>query len=155
LVVLASLDRRSEDIRILPVIISELELGNIQRHIFPAHFVERADHATLEDRPETFDCLCVNCANDISTSCVFGALTAATETAIDDHQTAALIGAASYRHDSRQAALRAQYEAAATGIRAEFWPKWRRFKAARKTNETRRALHHRHSAQAASRRDRT
>jgi hypothetical protein len=50
----------------------------------------------------------------------FGALTAATEAAIDDHQTAALIGAASYRHDSRQAALRAQYEAAATGIRAEF-----------------------------------
>jgi hypothetical protein len=50
---------------------------------------------------------------------VFGALTAATETAIDDQQTAALIGAASYRHDSRQAALRAQYEAAATGIRAE------------------------------------
>ena len=50
----------------------------------------------------------------------FGALTAATETAIDNHQTAALIGAASYRHDSRQAALRAQYEAAATGIRAEF-----------------------------------
>src|SRR4029077_17939922 len=41
-------------------------------------------------------------------------------TAIDDHQTAALIGAASYRHDSRQAALRAQYEAAPAGIRAEF-----------------------------------
>jgi hypothetical protein len=50
----------------------------------------------------------------------FGSLTAATETAIDDQQTAALIGAASYRHDSQQAALRAQYEAAATGIRAEF-----------------------------------
>ena len=51
---------------------------------------------------------------------VFGALTAATETAIDDHQTAALIGAASYRHNSRHAALRAQYEGAATAIRAEF-----------------------------------
>jgi hypothetical protein len=50
----------------------------------------------------------------------FGALTGATETAIDDQQTAALIGAASYRHDSRQAALRAQYETAAAGIRAEF-----------------------------------
>jgi hypothetical protein len=50
----------------------------------------------------------------------FGALPAATETAIDDHQTAALIDAASYSPGSRQAALRAQYEAAATGIRAEF-----------------------------------
>jgi len=37
----------------------------------------------------------------------FGALPAATETAIDDHQTAALIDAASYRPGSRQAALRA------------------------------------------------
>jgi hypothetical protein len=32
----------------------------------------------------------------------------------------ALIDAAHYRRDSRQAALRAQYEAAASGIRAEF-----------------------------------
>jgi SRSO17 transposase len=31
-------------VRVLPVI-AELELGNIQRHIFSAHFVERADHA--------------------------------------------------------------------------------------------------------------
>jgi hypothetical protein len=38
---LASLNRRSEDVRVLPVIIAELEFGNIQRHIFPAHFVER------------------------------------------------------------------------------------------------------------------
>jgi hypothetical protein len=50
----------------------------------------------------------------------FGALTAATETAISDHQMAALIDAASYRHGSRQAALRSQFEAAATEIRAQF-----------------------------------
>jgi hypothetical protein len=50
----------------------------------------------------------------------FGALTAATETAIDDNRTAALIDAASYRHGSRQHELRSQYETAATGIRAEF-----------------------------------
>jgi hypothetical protein len=31
-------------VRVLPVI-AELELGNIQRHLFSAHFVERADHA--------------------------------------------------------------------------------------------------------------
>jgi hypothetical protein len=50
----------------------------------------------------------------------FGALSSIEETAIDDHQTAALIDAASYRHGSRQAALRTQYEAAASSVRAEF-----------------------------------
>jgi hypothetical protein len=60
--------RRFENVRILPVVIAELELGNIERHIFPAHFVERADHAALENRPEALDGLGVNCANDILTS---------------------------------------------------------------------------------------
>ena len=53
--VLASLNRRSEDVRVLPIVIAELELGNIQRHIFAAHFMERADDAALEDRPEAFN----------------------------------------------------------------------------------------------------
>ena len=61
----ASLDRRPEDICVLPVIVAELELGNIQRHIFPAHFVERADHAAFEDRPEAFDGLSMDCADNI------------------------------------------------------------------------------------------
>lgn len=60
----ASLDRRSENIRVLPVIVAELELGDIERHIFTAHFVERSDNAALEDRPETLDGLSVNCANE-------------------------------------------------------------------------------------------
>jgi hypothetical protein len=64
----ASLDRRSEDVRVLPIVIAELELGDIQRHIFPAHFVERADDAALEDRPEAFDGLSVDCADDILAS---------------------------------------------------------------------------------------
>jgi hypothetical protein len=64
----ASLDRRSEDIRILPVVIAELELGNIQRHIFAAHFVECSDNTALEDRPESFDGLSVDCANNILAS---------------------------------------------------------------------------------------
>jgi hypothetical protein len=42
LLILASFDCRSENVRVLPVIIAELELGNIERHIFPAHFVECA-----------------------------------------------------------------------------------------------------------------
>jgi hypothetical protein len=62
---LASLNRRSEDVRVLPVIIAELEFGNIQRHIFPAHFVERADHPALEYRPEALNGLSMDCANDI------------------------------------------------------------------------------------------
>jgi hypothetical protein len=62
---LASTNRRSENIRALPIVISELELGNIEWHIFPAHFVERADNSALEDRPETLDGLSVDCADDI------------------------------------------------------------------------------------------
>jgi hypothetical protein len=65
---LASLDCRSEDVRVLPVIIAELELGNIERHIFAAHFVECADDAALEDRPEAFDGLSVDCSDNILTS---------------------------------------------------------------------------------------
>jgi hypothetical protein len=61
----ASLDRRSENVRVLPVIIAELEFCNIKRHIFSAHFVERADDAALEDRPDPLDGLSVNCADDI------------------------------------------------------------------------------------------
>ena len=65
---LASLDRRSENVRVLPAVITELELGNIQRHIFAAHFVERADHAALKDRPEALNRLSVYRANDILTT---------------------------------------------------------------------------------------
>jgi len=61
----ASLDRRSENVRVLPIIITELEFGNIERHIFAAQFVECADHATLENRPESFDGLRVDRADDI------------------------------------------------------------------------------------------
>jgi hypothetical protein len=61
----ASLNRRAEDVRVLTVIITELELGNIQRHIFPAHFVKCANNTALENRPEAFDGLSVNCADNI------------------------------------------------------------------------------------------
>jgi hypothetical protein len=47
-----SSDCRSEDVRASPVVITEFELGNIERHVFAAHFVERADHAALGNRPE-------------------------------------------------------------------------------------------------------
>jgi hypothetical protein len=63
-----SVDRRSENVRVLPVVIAELEFGDIERHIFPAHFVKCADHAALEDRPEAFDGLRVDRANDVLAS---------------------------------------------------------------------------------------
>jgi hypothetical protein len=62
---LASIDCRPKNIRVLPVVIAELELGNIEQHIFAAHCVECADHAALENRPEAFDGLSMDCANDI------------------------------------------------------------------------------------------
>jgi hypothetical protein len=63
--VLTSFNRRSEDIRVHAVIISELEFGDIERHVFGAHLVERADYAALEDRPEALDCLGVDRADDV------------------------------------------------------------------------------------------
>jgi hypothetical protein len=67
---LTSIDRRSENICVLPVIITELELGNIERHVFAAHFVKCSDHAAFEDRPKAFDGLSMNCADDILSSSV-------------------------------------------------------------------------------------
>src|ERR1700730_9711080 len=64
----ASFDCRSENVNVLPVVVSELELSNIQRHIFAAHFVECADYAALENRPEAFDGLRVDCADDVLAS---------------------------------------------------------------------------------------
>jgi hypothetical protein len=61
----ASLNRRSEDIRVLAIVIAELKFGNIERHIFPAHFVKCADDAAFENRPEAFNGLSVDCANDV------------------------------------------------------------------------------------------
>src|SRR6266446_2786732 len=62
---LASFNRRSEDVRILSVIVAELKFCDVERHIFGTHLVERAHHAALEDRPEALDCLCVNCTDDV------------------------------------------------------------------------------------------
>ncbi len=61
----ASVDRRSEDISVLSIVVAELELGYIQRHVLGAHLVERAHHAALKDRPEAFDCLSVNGADNV------------------------------------------------------------------------------------------
>jgi hypothetical protein len=51
----ASCNRRSEDIGVETVVIAKLKLGNVQRHIFCADLVERADYAALEDAPKAFN----------------------------------------------------------------------------------------------------
>ena len=60
----------AKDVRIHPIIVAELELGNIERRIFPAHLVERADDATLDNRPEAFNGLSMDCTDDILSSSV-------------------------------------------------------------------------------------
>jgi hypothetical protein len=46
-------------------VIAKLELGDIERQIFSTHFVERSDYTALENRPETFDGLGMNCSDDV------------------------------------------------------------------------------------------
>jgi len=47
------------------MIVPELEFRNIERHIFPADLVERADHAPLEYRPEAFNRVRVDRADNV------------------------------------------------------------------------------------------
>src|SRR5260370_38075227 len=57
--------RSREDIGIVAVIVAELEFGDVERQILFADLMERPDHATLDERPETVDRLSVNCADDV------------------------------------------------------------------------------------------
>jgi hypothetical protein len=62
---LASLNRRSEYVRIISIIISELEFGNVQMQIFLADLMECSDDAALQNGPEAFDRVRMNCANNV------------------------------------------------------------------------------------------
>jgi hypothetical protein len=62
---LASLNRRSENVIVTPIIVPELELRNVKWQVFPAYLVERADDATLEDAPEALNRLGVNGTNNV------------------------------------------------------------------------------------------
>jgi hypothetical protein len=46
---------RSEHVAIEAVIVPKLKLSNIERHELDAHFVERPDNATCEDRSKAFN----------------------------------------------------------------------------------------------------
>jgi hypothetical protein len=49
---LASINRRTEDVGIVVVVVMELKLRNVERHILRAHLTDYDDNADLEDRPE-------------------------------------------------------------------------------------------------------
>jgi hypothetical protein len=47
------------------VVVAELKFRDVERHIFGGHFVERADHAALEDAPKAFNRVRVNRADNV------------------------------------------------------------------------------------------
>src|SRR5262249_56439364 len=47
---LTSTNRSAENIGIKAIVVAELKLRNVQRHIFRRHLVERCDPAALQDR---------------------------------------------------------------------------------------------------------
>jgi hypothetical protein len=55
----------SENIGVVAVVISELKLRDVQRHIFGADFVECADNAALQDRPKTLNRVGMHRAHDV------------------------------------------------------------------------------------------
>src|ERR1700733_3475204 len=61
-------DRRSENVGVLPVVVPELKLRDVERHIFLADFVERADHAAFEDDPKSFNGIGVDGPKEIYAS---------------------------------------------------------------------------------------
>ncbi len=65
---------RREDVRILPVVMTERELGQIQRQIGFADVVIGAHHATLEQAPEAINVRCMDVAAHIFTLRVVHAL---------------------------------------------------------------------------------
>lgn len=58
----ASCCGRAED---LPDVVAELKFRDVEWQIFLTDLVERTDHAALDDRPEAFDGLSVDCTNNI------------------------------------------------------------------------------------------
>src|SRR5581483_1402406 len=58
----------SENIGVQTVVVAELRLSDVQRQILGAHLVIGADDAALEQAPESFNGVGVNCANNVLTS---------------------------------------------------------------------------------------
>src|ERR1041385_989897 len=69
--ILNPLNRRSEDIRITPMVVAELKLRDVKRHILGADFMERADDTTLEDAPKTLNRVGMHRADNVTLGLMF------------------------------------------------------------------------------------
>src|SRR5258708_25100085 len=67
---LASLDRRRENIFIPAIVIAKLELIHVERKVLTRDLMERADDAALYHRPEAFDGVGMNRAENVLMACV-------------------------------------------------------------------------------------
>jgi hypothetical protein len=54
-----------ENIGVLSIVVPKLKFSNVQMQIFPTNFVVSPNNAALEDRPEAFNRVGVDCANDV------------------------------------------------------------------------------------------
>ena len=55
----------AEDVLVVPMVVAPLKLSHVERQIFRADIVERADDTTLEDRPEALNRVGVNGTKDV------------------------------------------------------------------------------------------
>jgi hypothetical protein len=61
----ASFDRGAEYVRIYTIVIPELKFSDVQMQILFADLVKGSDYAALQNRPEAFDGLCMDGADDV------------------------------------------------------------------------------------------
>src|SRR5439155_15592900 len=61
----ASCDKRPEHVGVLAVVMTETELGQVERQVLPGDLVVAADDAALQERPERVEVLRVDVAADV------------------------------------------------------------------------------------------
>lgn len=71
---LATSNNAAEDICIATIVVAELKLRNVQRHIFGADFVERAHYAALKDAPKTLNRISMHGADNVLAQVVINEL---------------------------------------------------------------------------------
>ena len=71
---LATADCHTKNIRVGAIVVAELKFGDVQRQIFIAYLVKRADHAALEDRPKAFNRVRVDRTDHVLPDVVLDAL---------------------------------------------------------------------------------
>jgi hypothetical protein len=69
-----SFNRRSENVGVFPVVIPELELGDIEMQVFLAKFVIGPNDTALKNRPKALNRLSVDCPDNVLTRPVVNGL---------------------------------------------------------------------------------